>query len=200
MGNTIKFNIVNIAIVILVNCALAIGGLAGSLQLDGLLNKDVDVVCAYRWHSDIGEIFVVVSYDSKGSIERRIDFYCNEGGALYSSKMYGGLYYMEPLDVGSNLMTVWTTGSSFMVRIFSISHGKLSLCVKHGSDMPPEIIDLDNDGIQELILSNGKMVVDDDGYIIRYPESVNVYKRKGGIYIYDKTVGWKDRLKLGGAQ
>lgn len=104
---------------------------------------------------------------------------------------------MFPLgDYSNALMTIWVGGSAYHFNVFSISAGKIYPALESGSHNFPELVDLDNDGRKEILISEGAFLVDaKDKKVISYPEKTDVYKWNDKNYVLIKTVPWKGRLE-----
>lgn len=99
-------------------------------------------------------------------------------------------------DNSDSLMTVWMGGSAYHFNVFSVSNGNINISLESGSHNFPEIADIDNDGKEEILISEGSFLINHKTKkIIRYPEATNIYKKNGKVYKLIKTVPWKDRFK-----
>jgi len=56
----------------------------------------------------------------------------------------------------------------------------------------PEMADIDNDGLPEILISSGVMIHPDSSRI--EPETTSVYKWTGKSYVLMKTVPWGHRF------
>lgn len=98
-------------------------------------------------------------------------------------------------DNSNTLMTIWIGGSAYHFKVFNISAGKVFLALQSSSHNYPELVDLDNDGTEEILISKGTLLVDaKDKKVLRFPQKTDLYKWDGKNYVLIKTVSWKNRL------
>jgi len=157
------------------------------------------------WRADGNTFLVAVSShvktleDAKLSGRKLVIYKRQNSGFLKSFEYDAALDHfvgMFPLgDVSNTLATIWTGGSAYHLRVFSLSTGKISLALESGSHNFPEFADLDNDGKEEILISEGAFVIDArDGKVLSRPEKTDVYKWDGETYVLTKTVPWKSRF------
>jgi hypothetical protein len=89
-------------------------------------------------------------------------------------------------------MTVWVSGSAFHINIFALVGKEIKLVLKEGSKSVPEVADVDNDGLSEILVSTGSVMVPNSNKV--EPEITRIYKWDGKLYKLIKTVPWKKRL------
>ncbi len=153
--------------------------------------------------SDYGEYLADIT-------SRRVNV---DGSALLSNKLYmykmknnklnkvfeydAGLdhvYCMYPIGANS-LMTLWISGSGYHIKLFTINSTDISLSIDSGSSVVPEILDIDNDGLAEIFISDGAFVVDaTTNKVISKPTASHIYKWNGKKYLLTKTVPWETRF------
>lgn len=103
------------------------------------------------------------------------------------------MYFLS--DYNGNLMTIWISGSAYHFYVFSLIDKKIKLVLESGSKLTPEIVDIDNDGKYEILVTDGAFLIDSDTKkVISYPESTNIYKWDGKSYKLIQIVHWKNRL------
>lgn len=160
-------------------------------------NKNTELLMAYIWYTDKYDVLCFATIEDEKPLEKKLEFYNKKNSRLEKIYEYIGIdtiMYSEPLGK-DNLLTVWETATALRVRIFSLLNGKITVSFEAGTKVSPEIIDIDNDGIAEILISNGSFSYDSiTNKIISYPDKVNVYKCDGHkIYLW-RTVSWKNRF------
>lgn len=99
-------------------------------------------------------------------------------------------------DDSNSLMTIWTGGSGYHFRVITVNNRKVSLSLEMGSHNFPELADIDNDGKEEILISEGSFMIDrETKKVLQHPETTNIYKQEGDIFRLIRTVPWGTRLK-----
>lgn len=154
--------------------------------------NDATFLCTVTLHS--------VKVDNNTYPDRKLTFYKKMGAKFketYQFKPGDFFLSMYPISDSGNLITVWVTGSAYRFYIFSLVNNEIKLVLDEGSKLMPEIVDIDNDGEDEILISSGAFLVDAmTKEVISKPESTRVYKWNGKSYKIIKTVPWKDRFKM----
>lgn len=151
---------------------------------------DITLLCLITLHS--------VKVDDNTYPDRRLTFYKKIGdkfNKLYQFKPGDYFLSMYPTSDNGNLVTVWVTGSAYRFYIFSFIDKEIKLVLDEGSKLMPEIVDIDNNGEDEILISSGNYLIDaKTKKVLSYPESTRIYKWNGKSYALIKTVPWKTRL------
>lgn len=177
---------------------------AGKTSLSQILSDKSIEATTYWYSGDDTFLVVVTSYvkrleDTKFTGRKLIIYKKQTSGFVRIYEFdaaidrFVGLF---PLGDNSNtLMTIWIGGSAYHFNVFNISAGKVSLSLESGSHNYPELVDLDNDGKEEILISEGAFLMDTkDKKVLSYPEKTDVFKWNGKNYVLIKTVPWKGRL------
>lgn len=91
-------------------------------------------------------------------------------------------------DLEPRLITVWVTGSAYMVRIYAYDGGQIRLVLEVGTKAMPEMIYPTKDAPdQDIVVAKEK-----DGY---QSVSADVYRWNGVGYTLIKQVPWESRFK-----
>lgn len=86
-------------------------------------------------------------------------------------------------------------GTGLMVRIFALLEGNIQIVFEQATRCGPEILDINNDGFEEVMLGNGAFLINgEDNSISKLPESASIYRWDGKQYTLFKTIPWEDRL------
>jgi hypothetical protein len=148
-------------------------------------------------------IITVVTNKGDSTKIRLLTFYEKKQNRLISRYSYATTDWflsLYPLrDVNGNLLAIWGGGSAYHFVIFSVISGELKVTLRDGSYSMPEIVDFDNDGEYEILITNGKLLVDAKSKtIISRPESATLYRWNGRFYQPAWTGPWEARLRRGG--
>jgi len=130
-----------------------------------------------------------------------LTFYENKGGELHRRYRTGPLdwfYAIYPLRdfSGNHLVTERECGNSVCVVVFSEIDGDIRISLDlFALKSSPEFADLDDDGVNEIIVADGGIQMDwPTRNIVRYPESATIYKWNGTSYGRVWTGPWRERL------
>lgn len=89
---------------------------------------------------------------------------------------------MFPLETGDgHLLTLWTSGSAYRIRVFARVAKQFKLVLDEGSRFSPELRDLDNDGTLEILITRDRELRSDNrGYrgsriSYRWNTKTNIY-------------------------
>lgn len=119
-----------------------------------------------------------------GNLEKIYDF---EPGDIFLS--------MYPLAEDGNLMTVWVSGSAYRLYVFSAVEDTIRIVLEEGTKMMPEIVDIDNDGHNEILVSTGSHLLNKQvDSVLSYPSQTKIYKWRGDSYQLLRTTPWLIRL------
>lgn len=177
-------------------------GIGDEITLSKILGEENILVMNY-WDVNDKTILCIVTLnkikiEDTSFLNRRLNFYKKMGDKF--KKIYefnpGDIFLsMYPLSDNGNLVTVWVTGSAYRFYIFSFIDERIKLVLDEGSKAMPEIVDIDNDGEDEILITEGAFLTDyKTKKIISRPESTRIYKWEGKSYKLIKTVPWKNRL------
>lgn len=102
-------------------------------------------------------------------------------------------------DNGEWCATLWSTGSGMVLRVFGPTSSGIGLLLEKGLQLPPEVVDLDGDGKNELIVTSGRLLVS-NGETLEEPSSCLVLKWSAPDHRFDqvRTVPWNKRQDLFG--
>jgi hypothetical protein len=152
--------------------------------------KDVTLLCVVTSHTrKIKNTFYM---------ERRLNIYeKNEDNisSIYEFAPGDSFLSMYPISEDGNLMTIWVSGSAYRIYIFSLEDKKIKTVLEEGSKLMPEILDIDNDGSDEILITEGNFLINKDSKeIISLPEKTRIYKWVEKSYKLIETVSWKERV------
>lgn len=90
---------------------------------------------------------------------------------------------MLPLETGDgHLLTLWTSGSAYRIRLFARVKKEFKLVLDEGSRFSPELRDVDNDGTLEILITRDRELRSDNrGYrgsriSYRWNASASIYE------------------------
>jgi hypothetical protein len=186
------------AIILFSSCLYSGAQEIDSQLLYKMLEKET-ILTMLQWDSFDAKILCIVTKHTKkidNAIIKfeRVNFYKKTKNKLYKIHEFEemGFFGIYPLYDG-NLMTIWVGGSAFHINVFTITNkGKITIALKEGTKTMPEIVDIDEDGIFEILLSSGSVFLKDSNKV--YPETTRIYKWDGKAYKLMKTITWKSRL------
>ncbi|HYA88781.1 MAG TPA: hypothetical protein VEI57_17190 [Nitrospirota bacterium] len=159
-----------------------------------------------RWVAGDGELWCLVTdgrkfFSGRWLPSRRLLFYKKAGDKLILNYEYetmdrfSSCYVME--ESGGRLLTVWDSGGTHHIVIFAVVEKTLKVVLMTGSKAFPEIADLDNDGVAEILIWGRSYEVGTsaEGNIQGYKwQSAYIYKWDGSSYTMVRTVPWQTRL------
>jgi hypothetical protein len=111
----------------------------------------------------------------------------------YDQEEYSGLLSIRMMDM-SSVMAIWATGSATVVTLFRVIDKDIRLVLEVGTKFSPEVIDLDGDGISEVLISEGNWISGKDGKRVFKPMKTSIYKFQKDKYIEIKTVSFENRF------
>lgn len=197
-----------IIVVLLLNILLPISsgssekGIGDETTLSNVL-EDGNILAMNYWDAEDESLLCIVSLhtikiENTSFPDRRLNFYKKIGDKLkkiYEFKPGDIFLSMYPLSDNGNLATVWVTGSAYRFYIFSFIDNGIKLVLDEGSKAMPEVVDIDNDGEDEILITEGAFLIEKDTKkIISRPKSVRVYKWDSKSYKLIKTVPWENRF------
>jgi hypothetical protein len=98
-------------------------------------------------------------------------------------------------DAGGNLVTIWVGGSGLQFLVFSNRDHEVQIVFDDGSKSMPEIVDIDNDGQYELLITKGDFLINyKTKEVISLPEGRDVYKWNGNTYVKIGFIPWGNNL------
>lgn len=101
-------------------------------------------------------------------------------------------------DLDPKLITVWTTGSAYMIRVYTYDKDAVKEVLTAGSKMMPEFVYSDKGQMtndQMIVISNlGWVLNKQTGLSELKPVSADIYRWKGKSYTVEKNVPWSLRL------
>jgi hypothetical protein len=102
---------------------------------------------------------------------------------------------LYPIGEVGNLVTIWVAGSGYQFVIFSASDDKIKIVFDDGSKSIPEIVDIDNDGQYELLVTKGDLLINSKTKeVIALPEGRDVYKWDGNTYVKIGFIPWGNKI------
>jgi len=125
---------------------------------------------------------------------RKIAFFAQgQASPQFEYKTADGFLGFWP-DNGEWCGTLWSTGSAMVLRIFGPTPSGIGLLLEKGLQLPPEVVDLDGDGKNELILTSGRFSVT-NGRTDEEPSSCLVFKWSASDHRFDqvRVVPWSKR-------
>jgi len=168
--------------------------------------KNQTILGITRWAAGDGELWCIVTdgrkfFSGRWLPSRHLLFYKKAGDKLILSYEYetmdrfSSCYSME--ESGGKLLTVWDSGDTHHIVIFAIVEKTPKVVLMTGSKALPEIVDLDNDGIAEILIWSRSYEVGTsaEGNIRGYKwQAAYIYKWDGNSFTMVKTVPWQTRL------
>jgi hypothetical protein len=128
-----------------------------------------------------------------------IEFYRQKGERViheYTYETDGRFLSMYPIGPHGNLLTIWIGRGFGYFVVLTMKETKITVALEESSRSALEIIDADNDGESELLISEGNFLSDPStGQIVAYPKTATLYKWTGATYVPIKTVPWETRLR-----
>lgn len=186
-------------------CIQEAAGAEGSVSLPEIFSNQSILAMNYWNYNNDTFLIVVTSYaiaiEGNNLTNNRLTIYKKHKTIFKKEFEYNAAldHFIGMFPFGDNsdsLMTVWIGGSAYHFNVFSVSDGNINISLESGSHNFPEIADIDNDGKEEILISEGSFLVNHETKkIIRHPETTNIYKKNGKTYKLIKTVPWKDRFK-----
>ena len=111
----------------------------------------------------------------------------------YDQEEFSGLLSIRWLDTAS-VMAIWATGSATAVTLFRLFDKEIKLVLEVGTEFSPEIVDLNGDGVMEVLISSGEWVVGKDGKRLYKPAKTSVYRFNGSKYLEVKVAPYANRF------
>jgi hypothetical protein len=125
---------------------------------------------------------------------QKLIFYKGVGNSftkIHEFEPGGGTFLGFHVLYNGELMTLWAGASAFGVFVFAVAEDQVRVVIQEGGvKTNPEIADIDNDGLPELLISSGSAFRSDR----IYPEMTSIYKLDGMSYIFVKRVPWEQRF------
>lgn len=157
--------------------------------------SDSGLLAIQYWDVDEGTFLCVVQAYHEGEFPvRRLTIFKN------SNSHFVKIFQYETIDnfigfclVNDHLLVTWQGGSAFHFKIYAVGKDKIDLALDTGSHNPPEIADINNDGLMEVLISEGAFLETDE--TIRYPKETSIYKWNGIKYAVFKKVKWENRFR-----
>ncbi|MBI4685851.1 MAG: hypothetical protein HY755_11725 [Nitrospirae bacterium] len=168
-----------------------------------IFNKETILAMGY-WDFITEEYLCIVALHTEKHEDELINFkklsvYKKIGDNLkkiYEYKTGNNFIGMYPLaDANGDLVTIWVGGTAYHFNIFSLVDSEIKMVFEDGSKQLPEIVDIDNDGKDEILITQGSFLMNrDTKKLFRYPEETRIYRKEGDSYKLIKTVPWENRL------
>jgi hypothetical protein len=111
----------------------------------------------------------------------------------YDQEEYSGLLSIRWMNT-SSIMAIWATGSATVVTLFRVIDKDIKLVLEVGTKFSPEVIDLDGDGINEVLISEGSWIAGKDGKRVFKPTKTSIYRFQKDKYIETKAVPFENRF------
>ena len=124
--------------------------------------------------------------------ERVLSFYFRKQGRLVETYRFttpNSFETMYPTREGKRLITTWATGSGHRTGIFAIVNGAVQVVFWIGWNHPPQFVDIDGDGEEEII--HAVPVFPSS----KTPEVAEIYKWDGREYKLLRNVPWARRFE-----
>ena len=112
----------------------------------------------------------------------------------YEQEEYSGILSLRWMDTAT-IMAIWATGSGTAVTVFRQVGRDIKLVLDVGTTFPPEAVDLDGDGVPEVVISDGEWIVERDGRRAFKPAKSWIYKFRKDKYVQVKVTTYKERLR-----
>jgi len=175
--------------------------------------KNDTILGVNRWAARDEEFLCIVTdgrkfFSGRWLPSRHLRFYKKAGDKLILEYEYEtmdrltSLYSME--EPGGRLLTVWSDGNVHHIVAFAVVEKTLKVVLMAGSQALPEIVDLDNDGVAEILIWGRSVEVGTraEGNIRSViNENRNfkwqvafIYKWNDNSYTLVKIVPWLSRL------
>lgn len=154
-------------------------------MIDSVVDKKI--ISYFQWIPD--NINCLVVEGGKNDEYRQYIMFNSGVKELYKHNSF--LYYLYSIPLSeNNLLTVWETGSAYSSIIFHYDGSMIKESLSIGSDEPPEIVDINNDGKYELFFSKEKVFLKDK---LSFENSTRC-SLYNGEYKTDFTKSWVSRF------
>lgn len=162
-----------------------------------------NIFLAHQWDvDDDTQILCVATHNNRPS---PAELACYEGSSGELTKIYSmspGDYpisIFSTSDVDPKLITIWVSGSAYILRIFYYEDGKITQVLEVGSKMMPEFVYPSaaiGKGQQRIVVSTMDWVSDlKTGQAVLQPVLADVYQWSGTKFVVKKGIPWKKRFQ-----
>jgi len=170
------------------------------IPLSKIWEKDKILDMTYLRTRSGGALCIATSYvkkiDGSSYTYEKLVFYRQTGDSftkIHEFEPGGGTFLSLHVLYNGELMTLWAGASAFGVFVFSIAENQVRIVIQEGGvKTNPEIVDIDNDGLPELLISSGSTFHQDSHSID--PDMTSIYKLDGMSYVLMKRVPWEQRF------
>lgn len=155
----------------------------------------------HAWHSK--KTFVAVVFTEEVlRLDRRLQIFrltpnskpnSNEASVSFAFSSEGmGLDFLDCTN--PFLVTAWSSGPVFRIVVFAPTNNEVSVILDKRSRGLPELVDLDNDGIDELVIAGIRFR--EKGELGWYPARAEIYKWKEGKLLRAAETSWEGRFRV----
>ncbi len=177
------------------------------------ISKNETILGMTRWDVNDEELLCITTdgrkfFSGHWMPSRHLRFYKEAGAKLIPKYEYETMdrfsssYSME--EPGGRLLTVWNGSNVYHIVIFAVVGKTLKVALMTGSKALPEIANLDNDGVADILIWGRCFEVDaktkgsirsvvDKGRRFIW-QSASIYKWDDNSYVLIKKVPWLTRL------
>lgn len=151
-----------------------------------LLGPAEDVVCLVIEKHDTSKV---------DQPSRLLRMYRVERGVVTQIYEYQATNSLDSLSMISRttLMAIWETGSGYQYTVFRrVSDGSIQLVFESGGRTHPEVADLEDDGVPEILVTAWVLAANKRELL---PTKTTVYRFKGNKYSQSRIVPWTERFR-----
>lgn len=158
--------------------------------------SDTSLIAMKYWDVYEHKILCIVQDYQEGEFPvRRLTIYKSSNSYFVKVLQYETIDgFLDFCPINNHLLVIWQGGSAFHFKIYAVGKDKIDLVLDTGSHNPPEIADIDNDGLMEVLISEPAFLESGDK-TIRYPKETLIYKWDGIKYALFKKVEWENRFR-----
>jgi len=157
--------------------------------------SDSGLLAMKYWDVNEGTFLCIVKAYQEGEFPvRQLVIFKNSNSYFVKVFQYETIdNFLDFCLINNHLMVTWQGGSAFHFKIYAVKEDKIDLVLDAGSHSSPEIADINNDGLREILISEGAFLKTDE--IIHYPKESLIYKWDGIRYVLFKKVEWENRFR-----